>query len=52
MDIDVYHFMACLHSLQWYFAGELQALQLIFLAAFGVGDYSLASRMLVHFLEI
>ena len=31
---------------------ELQALQLTVLVAFGVVDQPLASRMLVHFLEI
>ena len=31
-------FMSCLHSLQGYFTGEFQALQLIVLATFGAVD--------------
>ena len=45
-------FMTCLHSLLGYSTRGFQALQLIVLAVFGAVDYSLASCMLVHFLEI
>ena len=45
-------FMSCLHFLLGYSTGEFQALQLNVLAVFGAVDYPLASRVLVHFLEI
>ena len=41
--------VSCLDSLLGYSTGELQALQLIVLAAFGAMDEPLASCMLVHF---
>ena len=44
--------VSCLDSLLGYSTGELQALQLIVLAAFGAMDEPLASCMLVHFLGI
>ena len=45
-------FVPCLHSLLGYSIGEFQALQLIFLAAFGAVDLPLVPCMLVHFLEV
>ena len=45
-------FMSHLATQLGYSAGELQALQLIVLAAFGVVDEPLASCMLVHLWEI
>ena len=45
-------FMSHLATQLGYSAGEFQALQLIVLAAFGDVDYTLASCMLVHLLEI
>ena len=43
--------MSCLHPPLGY-TGEFQTLQLIALAAFGAMDQTIASFMLVHFLEI
>ena len=45
-------FMSHLYTQLGYSTGEVQALQLIVLAAFGVLDQSLASCMLVHFSDI
>ena len=45
-------FMSWLDSLLRYSTGGFQALQLIAIAVFGAVELTLASCMLVHFLEI